>query len=271
MTPGWVQADSSSTRPDVRALLAAPLAILIGWSLGALGGGGSILALPALVYGAGQEPRAASATSLILVAISAAIALVPHARAGRVQRRAGLVFATAGAPLALLGGRLTHELDPDLLLVLFAPVMAAAAFAMLSSRAPARERDRARRLPGCAAVAIVGAFVGLLTGMFGVGGGFIIVPALVLALDVAMPLAIGTSLLVILVNALVALTTRLHADTVEWPVVIPFVLAALVGVAIGTRTSARLAPDRLRRGFAWLLAAVAIFTAIRSGADLLTA
>lgn len=253
----------------MRALLAAPLAILIGWSLGALGGGGSILALPVLVYAAGQEPRAASATSLILVATSAAIALVPHARAGRIRRGAGLVFAAAGAPLALVGGRLTHDLDPDLLLLLFAPVMGTAAAAMLGARGAARERGGERRIPGCLAVAIVGAFVGLLTGMFGVGGGFIIVPALALALEVTVPFAIGTSLLVILVNALVALTTRLQANTVEWHVVVPFVLAALVGVAIGTRTSARLAPDRLRRGFAWLLAAVAVFTAVRSGAELL--
>jgi uncharacterized membrane protein YfcA len=255
----------------VRALLASPLAILIGWSLGALGGGGSILALPVLVYAAGQEPRAATATSLILVAISASIALVPHARAGRVQRRAGLVFAGAGIPAALLGGWLAHDLNPDLLLLLFAPIMATAAFAMLrSSGAPAATR-RSWRIPGCIVVGIVGFGVGLLTGVFGVGGGFVIVPALVLALRTPMPDAVGTSLLVIVVNSLVALSTRLHADTVEWGVVVPFVAAALIGVYIGTRTAARLPAERLRTAFAWLLLAVALFTATRSGFDLAAA
>jgi uncharacterized membrane protein YfcA len=250
----------------VRALLASPLAILIGWSLGALGGGGSILALPVLVYAAGQEPTSATATSMILVALSSAIALVPHARARRVRLRAGLVFAVSGIPAALLGGWLAHDLDPDLLLLLFTPVMAAAALSMLRShQAPRASEPRSWPVPGCVVVGIVGLGVGLLTGVFGVGGGFVIVPALVLALNVPMPEAVGTSLLVIMVNSLVALSTRLHADTVEWGVVVPFVLAAMIGVAIGSRTADRVPADRLRRGFAWLLLAVATFSATRSG------
>lgn len=250
----------------MRALLASPLAILIGWSLGALGGGGSILALPVLVYAAGQEPTAATATSMILVALSSAIALVPHARARRVRLRAGLVFAVSGIPAALLGGRLAHDLDPDLLLLLFTPVMAAAALSMLRShQAPSAAEPRSWPIPGCVVVAIVGLGVGMLTGVFGVGGGFVIVPALVLALSVPMPEAVGTSLLVIMVNSLVALSTRLHADTVEWGVVVPFVVAAMIGVAIGSRTADRVPADRLRRGFAWLLLAVATFSATRSG------
>ncbi len=251
---------------DVRALLTSPLAILIGWSLGALGGGGSILALPVLVYAAGQQPRSATATSMILVALTSAVALVPHARAGRVRRRAGLVFAVAGIPAALGGGWLAHDLDSDLLLLLFAPVMAIAAWIMLRSREAVRaDGPRHWPVPGCVVVAFVGLGVGLLTGVFGVGGGFVIVPALVLALDVPMLEAIGTSLLVIMINSLVALSTRLHADTVEWEVVAPFVIAAMIGVAIGSRTADRVPADRLRRGFAWLLIVVAAFTATRSG------
>ena len=250
----------------MRALLASPLAILIGWSLGALGGGGSILALPVLVFAAGQEPKSATATSMILVALSSAIALIPHARARRVRPRAGFVFAGAGIPAALLGGWVAHDLDPDLLLLLFTPVMAVAATSMLRSPQEPSSRDpRACPLPGCIVVAFVGVGVGLLTGIFGVGGGFVIVPALVLVLDVAMPEAVGTSLLVIMINSLVALTTRLHADTVEWGIVVPFVVAAMVGVAIGARTADRLPADRLRQGFAWLLLIVAAFSATRSG------
>ncbi len=101
--------------------------------------------------------------------------------------------------------------------------------------------------------------------MFGVGGGFVIVPALVLTLHMPMPDAVGTSLLVIMINSLVALSTRLHADTVEWKVVVPFVLSAMIGVIIGGRTANRVPADRLRRAFAWLLLAVAAFSATRSG------
>ena len=245
----------------MRALLASPLAILIGWSVGALGGGGSILALPVLVFAAGQAPNAATATSTILVALSSAIALIPHARARRVRPRAGLVFAVAGIPAALFGGWLAHDLDPDLLLLLFTPVMVVAATSMLRSpREPSSREPRVWPLPGC-----VGLGVGLLTGVFGVGGGFVIVPALVLVLGVPMPEAVGTSLFVIMINSLVALSTRLHADTVEWGIVVPFVVSAMVGVAIGTRTADRVPADRLRDGFALLLLAVAAFSATRSG------
>jgi uncharacterized protein len=250
----------------MRALLTSPLGILIGWSLGALGGGGSILALPVLVYGAGQEPKSATATSMILVALISAIALVPHARARRVRLRSGIVFAAAGIPAALVGGWIAHDLDPDLLLLLFTPVMAAAALSMLRSpEEPIRRERRLWPVPACVVVALVGLGIGLLTGLFGVGGGFVIVPALVLTLHIPMPEAVATSLLVIMINSLVALSTRFHADTVEWEVVVPFVLSAIIGATIGGRTANRVPADGLRRGFAWLLLAVAAFSATRSG------
>lgn len=253
----------------MRALLASPLALLIGWSLGALGGGGSILALPVLVYAAGQTPRAATATSLILVAVAALIALIPHARAGRVRLRSGLVFAVSGIPATLFGSWLARDLDPDVLLLAFAPVMAVAGFAMAQSHRAPSSTDRISRVPGCVLVALVGLGVGMLTGTFGVGGGFVVVPALVLALGVPMPDAVGTSLLVIVVNSGVALTTRLHGDTIEWRVVFPFLVAALIGVALGTRTATLVPANRLRSGFAWLLIAVAAFTAFRSGLNVI--
>ena len=114
-------------------------------------------------------------------------------------------------------------------------------------------------------VIVAGTIVGFLTGFFGVGGGFVIVPALVLALGFTMPEAIGTSLLVIAINSVVALTTRLQAGSIEWATVIPFTVASLLGVIVGSRLASTRDSSSLQRWFVALLVAVAIYTAVRSG------
>jgi uncharacterized membrane protein YfcA len=116
-----------------------------------------------------------------------------------------------------------------------------------------------------AKVIVAGTVVGLLTGFFGVGGGFVIVPALVLALGFTMPEAVGTSLLVITINSVVALTTRLQAGAIEWGTVIPFTIASLIGVVVGSRLAGTRDSSSLQRWFIGLLVAVAIYTAVRSG------
>lgn len=265
----------------MRALLASPLGFLIGVSLGALGGGGSILAVPALVYAAGQAPTKATTTSLVLVALSAAMGLVPHWRAHHVRFGAGVVFGAAGIGGSLLGSHWNQAADPDVLLLAFAGVMLAAAFAMWrridtqappatrsvgAAAAPESLRARARiDTRTVAKVLVAGTVVGLLTGFFGVGGGFVIVPALVLALDFDMPDAVGTSLLVIAINSVVALSTRLQGGGIEWGAVVPFTIASLLGVFAGSRLARTRAPASLQRGFVGLLVAVAVYTGIRSG------
>ena len=273
----------------MRALLSSPLGLLIGVSLGALGGGGSILAVPALVYAAGQSPKHATTTSLVLVAITAVIAMVPHWRAGRVRFGPGILFGLVGIAGSLLGSRWNDAADPDVLLLAFAGLMLVAATAMWRRvRGPAPELTRT--LSAAAAptattptvavtevfdltkvlrVVAAGTAVGLLTGFFGVGGGFVIVPALVLALGFTMPEAIGTSLLVITINSGVALSTRFQTGAVEWGTVIPFTLASLVGVVIGARLASTKDSTALQRWFVVLLVAVAIYTAIQSGLALL--
>ncbi len=274
-----------------RALLASPLGFLIGLSLGALGGGGSILAVPALVYGAGQTPKQATTTSLVLVGVTSVIGLVPHLRAGRVRVVAGLVFGVAGVGGSLLGSQWNRSVDPEVLLFAFSLVMYVAAWAMwrrLRSAVPtapvAAEQTLAVTMSGTAVggdapvathvhvdvativkVAVAGTFVGLLTGFFGVGGGFVIVPALVLALGFSMPEAAATSLLVIIVNSVVSLLMRLEGNTIEWDVVVPFLLASLAGVVVGSRLADKHDASVLQRWFVWLLVAVATYTAIRSG------
>lgn len=263
----------------MRALLASPLGLLIGMSLGALGGGGSILAVPALVYAAGQSATAATATSLVLVAITSFIGLIPHWRAGRVRWTAGILFGLAGVGGSLLGSHWNTAVDPDVLLLAFSGLMVVAGVAMVRR---IRAQQQPLRSVGAAAassfsspgvhvdaitvvkVLAAGSGVGLLTGFFGVGGGFVIVPALVLALSFSMPEAVGTSLLVITVNSLVALTTRLPGGHLEWGVIVPFTVASLIGVVLGGRLAGKRDATSLQRWFVGLLFVVASYTAVTS-------
>jgi uncharacterized membrane protein YfcA len=265
----------------MRALLASPLGLLIGISLGALGGGGSILAVPALVYAAGQSAKHATTTSLVLVAFTALIGMVPHWRAGRVRFGAGTVFGLAGIGGSLLGSRWNKSADPDVLLLAFSGLMLVAAYGMWRRVQQTRQLEVARSVGAAGATPIspsvridpitiakviaAGTVVGLLTGFFGVGGGFVIVPALVLALGFTMPEAVGTSLLVITINSVVALSTRLQAGSIEWGTVVPFTVASLIGVVIGSRLASTRDSSSLQRWFVLLLVTVALYTAVRSG------
>jgi uncharacterized membrane protein YfcA len=267
----------------LRALLASPLGFLIGLSLGALGGGGSILAVPVLVYVAGQDAKAATATSLVLVGMTALVGIGPHLRAGRVRLQAGILFGAAGVGGAVVGSKLNEQVDPDVLLLAFSGVMLLAAAAMYRS---ARKRRAglaaAAATPGAVGAAVAehtavradtrtivkvllaGTGVGVLTGFFGVGGGFVIVPALVLALGFTMPEAVGTSLVVIVINSAVSLVTRLGAGGIEWEVVIPFAVSSMAGVLVGGRLAGRKDPSSLQIAFVGLLVAVAVYTMTRS-------
>lgn len=257
----------------MKALLASPLGLLIGFALGALGGGGSILAVPALVYAAGQTPSDATTTSLLVVAGASLFGLEGHRRAGRVRWTQGVVFGLVGIGGSVAGTALNRRLDGDVLLLAFSGLIFLAAWRMLTA-CPSCTRvgevealqDSERRPQGItatriAAVAGAGTAVGFLTGLFGVGGGFVIVPALTLALGFAMPEAIGTSLVVITINAATALGFRGGLGAVEWDVAVPFTVAAMLGVAAGVRAADRLASETLLRGFAALLVLVASYTA----------
>lgn len=271
---------------NTRAILASPLGFLIGLSLGALGGGGSILAVPALVYGAGQSPKDATTTSLILVTVTSLIGIVPHWRAGRVRVVPGLLFGAAGVGASLLGSHWNRSVDPDALLLAFSVLMLVAAFAMCQRTCDILRRrtgdDQTAVAPEPTATAspvqvnvrtvvtvvLAGSLVGMLTGFFGVGGGFVIVPALVLVLGFRMPEAVGTSLLVITINSLVALATRLQAGTIQWDVVVPFTIASLGGVVVGSRLAGSSDSTVLQKWFVGLMVGVALYTGIRSGVAL---
>ncbi|MEU4148739.1 sulfite exporter TauE/SafE family protein [Streptomyces sp. NPDC026659] len=237
-------------------ILALVAGAVVGLALGGLGGGGSVLAVPALIYLLGFTPVAATTASLIIVAFTSAAGLSAHARDGYVRWRTGLLFAAAGIGPAMLGGALAGRLPGAVLTTAFALVAAVAALRMLRPRAVP---DGARRVrPGGAAAA--GAGLGLVTGVLGVGGGFLAVPALVGVLGMRMRAAVGTSLLVITVNSLAALALRAGtADGLDWAVVGPFTAAAVLGAWDGKRLAAKLSGRALQRLFAVALLGVACF------------
>ena len=268
---------------STRALLASPLGFLIGVSLGALGGGGSILAVPVLVFVAGQNPSAATTTSLVVVGVASLIGAYGHWRAGRVRVTQGLMFGVVGIAGSLAGSALNRRLDGDVLLLAFALLILVAAWRIVvgcpsctrSGEARAIDepqagdgtvRTRPRTMTPVRVVKIVaaGTAVGFLTGLFGVGGGFVIVPALALVLEFPMGVAIGTSLLVIAVNAAVALAARAGAGSIDWGTTLVFTAAATAGVGAGKRIADRLEPESMQRAFAGLLVAVSLYTGARA-------
>lgn len=244
------------------------LGLVIGVLLGLLGGGGSILAVPALLYGVGMPLAAAVPTSLLVVGASSATAVVPRLRTGAVQWRIAAVFGLAGAGTAFAGAAVNRQLPPWTVLVGFSVLMVAAAVRMLRQQ-PKTGGDCA--LPGggvnwrsCLPKAIAaGAAVGFLTGLFGVGGGFLIVPALVLLLGLPMTKAVGTSLMIIVLNSAAGFAAYLGSIEIDYRLVIAFAAPAILGALIAGRLAHRVSATHLRRGFAYLVLAVAALVVVQ--------
>ena len=238
-------------------LLPLLLGALIGLSLGAIGGGGSILTVPILVYIMGQGAHAATATSLAVVGATALVGALPHWRAGRVSLATALPFGAAGIGGAFVGAWANHALPGWLILALFGSLMLVVGGRMfLSARLPLPVRGgeattfHVADLSSWARVGLTGLGVGLMTGFFGVGGGFLIVPALVLVLGLGMREAVGTSLLVIAINSAAGLLAHLRYDPLDVHLSLLFVAGGAAGALIGARLSGRVDERRLQRAFA---------------------
>jgi uncharacterized membrane protein YfcA len=247
---------------------------LIGFSLGALGAGGSILTVPILVYAMGVPVQGATGTSLAIVGLNSALGAVDYLRRGRSLPKTGIAFGVSGVLGAFAGVWLNHQVRGELILVLFSLLMLAAAFSMLRrkpSGASVTSFDE-RYLPsGWARLVLVGLGVGFLTGFFGVGGGFLIVPALVVLMGLPMHLAVGTSLLVIALNALWGILGNLRFGTLDWTLTLLFAVGGVVGVLAGGKLAGRLPDHSLRVAFALLIVGVAVYTFSRSVTTLLAA
>jgi uncharacterized protein len=243
-------------------MLTVVLAVGVGLSLGLLGGGGSILAVPLLVYVAGLPAKEAIAMSLLVVGATSAAGLVPHARAGRVRWRTGLLFGVAAMGGAYGGGRLAAVIPATVLLIGFAVMMFATAIAMIGGRRVRDDRLPAGDLP-VARVVTFGFLVGSVAGLVGAGGGFLVVPALALLGGLAMPAAIATSLLVIALQSLAGFAGHLATTTLHWGLAAAVTAAAVAGALIGARVAGRVRPEVLRRAFGWFVMAMAIFVLIQ--------
>ena len=239
-------------------LLPLGLALLVGFFMGALGSGGSIMMVPILVYLVGMEPRASIATSLMVVCLVSMVGAFRAWRVGRVRLRTGLTFASSAVLGSFGGAFLGRQISEVLQLTLFGAVVGAAAFWMLR-RADGRNPSSNRTVPLFWLLSR-GFGVGILTGLVGVGGGFMIVPTLVLlGPGMSMQDAAGTSLMVIALTSLTSATGYVGYFSLPWQIAASFSGLAAVGVLVGGRLADRLRSDFLQRFFAWFMLGIAIF------------
>lgn len=237
------------------------LAILIGVSLGLLGGGGSILTVPILVYVLGQGTHEAIATSLLVVGATSVAALIPHARGGRVRWKTGLLFGATSMVGAYGAGRIAHYVPGVVLLLAFGAMMLVTAIAMMRGKkepAAAASHAPTDKLP-IFKIVLEGLAVGAVTGLVGAGGGFLVVPALVLLGGLGMREAVGTSLLVIAMKSSAALAGYLGSTQIDFALAGMVTTAAIIGSVGGAAIAGRVRQDVLRRGFAWFVVVMAVF------------
>jgi uncharacterized membrane protein YfcA len=241
------------------------LAVVVGISLGMLGGGGSILTVPILVYVAGLDAKVAIAASLFVVGVTSLAGMLSHARQGRVKWRTGLVFGLAGMVGAYSAGLVGGHLPGNVLLIAFAIMMVATSLAMLRGRrtTPAHLASDGE-LP-VKRIVVDGLVVGVVTGLVGAGGGFLVVPALVLLGGLPMSVAVGTSLLVIAMKSFAGLAGYLSSVELPWGLVLGVTAAAVVGSVIGGRLAGKVPEAQLRKAFGWFVLAMGVFVLVQQG------
>lgn len=232
--------------------------VLVGFVLGLVGGGGSILAVPLLAYWVGvRSPHLAIGTSAVAVAVNALGSLVMHARAGAVKWRCATVFSVSGALGALLGSWLGKSIDGQKLLIAFGALMLLVGASMLRTRKGSGKpevrltvdsaRVLAPRLTG------LGLAVGAASGFFGIGGGFLVVPALMWATDMPLSMAVSSSLVAVAAFGVTTAASYASSGLVDWPLALIFILGGTVGAFAGTRLNERLAARKRALGLALAL------------------
>lgn len=245
---------------------------LVGLILGMIGGGGSILAVPLLVYVVGvKSPHVAIGTSSVAVALSAFANLFDHARRGHVCWPAALLFATSGVAGAALGSTLGKHTEGEKLLVLFGILMIVVAGSMALTQNGDREPQVRLDRSNAPRVAGIGLAVGVLAGFFGIGGGFLVVPGLVAATSMPMIMAIGSALVSVTAFGLTTATIYAFSDLIDWRLVLLFVSGGAVGALAGGQLAAALATRKraLSLVFAAVVAAVGVYVVVRGMMNLI--
>lgn len=248
-------------------LLGVASGSLVGFSLGLVGGGGSILAVPLLVYVVGvASPHVAIGTSAVAVAANAAMGLAGHARAKNVRWPCASVFAAAGVLGAFIGSAIGRRVDGQALLAAFAVLMIVVAGLMLRRRDDGGNAAVRLSRANAPMLLLSGLAVGSLSGFFGIGGGFLIVPGLIFSTGMPILDAIGTSLVAVTAFGLTTASTYAAAGLVDWALAAVFVVGGIAGTQLGARAAKKLAARRgaLTKVFAALIVVVAIYMLIRS-------
>ncbi len=239
-----------------------PLAIVLGFgigaSLGLLGGGGSILTVPALVYLIGQTPQVAVTTSLAIVGANSALGAFFHRAHGTLDWRVALTFGGSGMIISYLAAGVSKQVSPDVLMVAFALLMITIGTLLITRKSKVQASEETHPL-ALWKVILSGATVGLLTGILGVGGGFLIVPALVMLVGLPMHHAIGTSLVVIAMNSLAGFLGHLNGMPLDISLIGIFVTAGVGGTFAGSRLGKHLNAGMLRKAFAVFVIGLAMF------------
>jgi len=237
---------------------------LVGATLGLMGGGGSALAVPLLAYGLGLGAKEAIATSLLVVGLAALAGAVRHWQQGTVDLRVALIFGIFGSVGGGGGAQIARFLEPRVQMTLFAVSLIAASGIMLRHRTdPVSDAAQATRIGLRAVLAALGA--GILTGVVGIGGGFVVVPALVFVVGMPMHRAVGTSLLVITFNALGGLMSYVSYVTLDTSVVVPFSVAAVLWAVAAAIRAREMDERKLRSAFAVGLVVIGVFTIVKEG------
>jgi len=255
----------------VQMIFAVLSGILVGFTLGLVGGGGSILAVPLLVYLVGvPQPHVAIGTAALAVAANAALGLANHARAGTVRWPCGMAFAAAGIAGAVAGSMLGKSVDGDRLLFLFALLMVVIALLMLRKRSAEGNPDVHISRENAPRLVATGFGSGALSGFFGIGGGFLIVPGIIAATGMPMINAIGTSLVAVTAFGLTTAASYALSGLVDWTLAGLFIAGGALGSWVGMQGARRLSATRgtLNTLFALLVLVVAAYMLYRSGVTL---
>ena len=258
---------------DSIAITGFAAAILIGISLGLIGGGGSILTVPVLVYILGVNPVLATAYSLFVVGSTSLVGAVTYMKKGLMNYKTAIVFAIPSFIAVFLTRKFLVPALPDPLfsigeflitkssgiMVFFAFIMLFAAYSMIREKKGEDQEDQEKVKFNFPMIALEGSVVGLITGIVGAGGGFLIIPALVLLAKLPMKMAVGTSLLIIAAKSLIGFLGDLSTQTIDWPLLIMFTVLSIVGIFIGSALSKKINERVLKTGFGWFVLLMGIF------------
>lgn len=236
-------------------------ALFIGLTLGVLGSGGSILTVPVLTYLAGQETKLAIASSLLIVGIISVFSAMPYAREKLVKWRTVILFALPGMAGAAFGAWVAHFISDALQMLVFAVLLLSAAYLMFK---PAKLTVEGQPERGMIKIGLDGLFIGVVTGLVGVGGGFLIIPALVILGGLPIRLAVGTSLVIIAFNSFAGFVSYLKVLenlnlSIDWHIIAIFSVIGVIGGWLGHRVGAKLNQQHLKKGFAVFLVLMGAF------------